>query len=233
MRISILTLFPRMIEPLAQTSIVKNAIAKGLVRIDVVDFREFSVDRHKKVDDAVFGGGPGMLLALDPIVRCLRHTRTPGSKVYLLSPEGERFDQGVAARLAKETTHLILVAGHYEGFDHRLHGYADGAISVGDYVLTGGEIPAMAVTDATVRLIPGVISADSLTHESFEANLLDHPAYTKPAVYDGRAVPEVLLSGNHRAIKEFNEAERIRITKQKRPDMYAKYLKAKKGTNNE
>lgn len=229
MKITVLTLFPDMFDSFAKTSIIKHAIQKKLVDLEIINFREYSTYKHQKVDDTPFGGSAGMLLMLDPIVRCLEKIKTEDAKVYILSPEGIRFNQTVATKIAQEIKHLVLIAGHYEGFDYRLNHYIDGAISVGDYILTGGELPAMTICDAVIRLIPGVINHDSLVHESFETNLLDHPSYTRPAVYEGHAVPEVLLSGNHKLIAEFNHAERLRITQIKRPDLYEKYLEKMKG----
>ncbi len=220
-----------MIKSFLETSIIKRAIDQKLVQIEVTNFRDFSIEKHKKVDDNIFGGGAGMLLMLDPIVRCLKNVRTQNSKVYLLSPDGTKLDQSLVYDLSKNIEHLILVAGHYEGFDHRIYNYVDGALSIGDYIMTGGELPAMVVCDSIVRLLPNVINSDSLLSESFDDYLLDKPSYTRPSIYDGYKVPQILLSGNHKEIKKFNNLEKIRITKEKRPDLYLKYLKFKKEKN--
>ncbi len=222
-----------MFNSFVETSIIKNAIAKKIVKIEIINFRDFAIDKHKKVDDVIYGGSPGMLLMLDPIVKCLKKIKNKTSKVFLLSPEGITFNQEMALNLSQNIKHLILIAGHYEGFDYRIHNYVDGIISIGDYILTGGEIPAMLVADAIIRLLPNAINSNSLIQESFNNYLLDYPSYTKPAKYDSYEVPSILLSGNHQKIKKFNSEEQIRITKEKRPDLYKKYLKFKKGSNNE
>ena len=217
-----------MVKTISKTSIIKRAIEKKIVELEIINFRDYSIDKHKKVDDEIFGGGAGMLLMLDPIVRCLKSIKTKESKVYLLSPDGIKFTQSIARTFSKNIKHLILIAGHYEGFDYRIHNYVDGSISIGDYVLTSGELAAMVVSDSIIRLIPNVINSNSLLSESFDDYLLDHPSYTRPATYETYKVPEVLLSGDHKKIKQFNELEKIKITKEKRPDLYAKYLKLKK-----
>ncbi|WP_027120185.1 tRNA (guanosine(37)-N1)-methyltransferase TrmD [[Mycoplasma] testudinis] len=232
MRISVLSLFPNLFDEFLKTSIVRLAQQKQIVKIEVINFRDYATDKHQKVDDTAFGGGAGMVLMLDPIVKCLQAIKTDSSKVYLLSPDGVLFEQSKAQNIAKTVDHLILIAGHYEGFDARIENYVDGKISIGDYVLTGGELPAMVVIESVVRLINDVINPASLQHESFNNNLLDHPSYTKPAIYNEFKVPEVLLSGNHQAIEKFNLNEQIRITKQNRPDLYVKYLKHTKGKTN-
>lgn len=232
MRISVLTLFPNLFNEFLKTSIIGSAQIKKRVKIEIINFREYGVGKHRQVDDTVFGGGPGMILMLDPIVRCLRSIQTDTSKTFILSPTGSVFNQPFAQDLAVNVHHLILIAGHYEGFDARIEKFVDGAISLGDYILTGGELPAMVVIESVVRLLDGVINPKSLQHESFNCDLLDHPSYTKPAVYEGYKVPDVFLSGNHEAIAKFNHDERLRVTKLYRPDLYAKYLKKIKGNKN-
>lgn len=232
MHISILTLFPKMFDDFKTTSIIKHAIQKKLVQIEIINFREYATNKHKSVDDVAFGGGAGMVLKLEPIARCLNAIKKPESQVYLLSPEGKIINQSLIKNLANNVNHLILIAGHYEGFDYRIYNYVDGSLSVGDFILTGGEIPAMLITDAITRLIPGVINKDSLASESFNEHLLDHPSYTKPAEYENLKVPDILLSGNHAEIAKFNHLERIRMTKKYRPDLYKKHLKIKKGNKN-
>lgn len=232
MHISILTIFPRMFDSFKTTSIIKHAIQKKLVQIDVINFREYATDKHKSVDDVAFGGGAGMVLKLEPIVRCLNAIKKKDSQVYLLSPEGKVINQSLIKNLVTNVKHLILIAGHYEGFDYRIYNYIDGSISVGDFILTGGEIPAMLISDAITRLIPGVINKNSLASESFNEYLLDHPSYTKPAQYENLKVPDILLSGNHAEIAKFNQSERIRVTKKYRLDLYKKYLKFNKGNKN-
>lgn len=230
-KISFLTLFPDSFEWLKQYSIIKNALEKHYVEIEIINFRDWSKDKHKKVDDYQFGGGPGMVIGLQAICDCLKEVRTPNCLVYLLSPSGITYNQNLAKQILSTTNHLILICGHYEGFDYRLHHYIDGEISIGDFVVSGGEIPSMVIADSLIRLIPNVISADSLVNESFENYLLDYPVYTKPQDYDGHLVPDVLLSGNHQLIADYRYKEQLKLTKQKRKDLYLKYLKLRKEEN--
>lgn len=227
-KISFLTLFPESFEWLEKYSIIKNAIEKNLVKLEIINFRDWSIDKHKKVDDYQYGGGPGMVIGLQSVCDCLKEIKTNNSKVYLLTPAGKTFNQEFSKSLLNSTNHLILICGHYEGFDHRIQHYIDGEISIGDFIVSGGEIPAMLIADSIIRLIDGVISKDSLSFESFENNLLDYPSYTKPQIYDSYEVPSILLSGNHRLIEQFRLNEQIMLTKQKRPDLYKKYLKLRK-----
>jgi tRNA (guanine37-N1)-methyltransferase len=202
MKITILTLFPEIFNDFIKTSIVKRIIAKELVEIEVVNFRDFSDDKNKRVDDYQFGGGGGMIIKLQPIVAAIKKYRTKNSKVILLSPQGKQFKQKIAQSYSKQK-HLILICGHYEGFDERIENYIDEQISIGDYVLTGGEIPAMVIVESTIRLLDGAISKQSLESESFSnGNLLDYPVYTKPIDFEGHKVPDVLLSGNHKKIAD-------------------------------
>ena len=218
MRIDIMTLFPGMIEGFLSESIIKRAIAANLVEINVINFRDFSPLNNKQVDDTPYGGGAGMLLRCEPIFECLDHIKTPDSHVILLSPEGKTYSQKRAIELTKYK-HIIIICGHYEGFDERIKTQVDEIISIGDFILTGGEIPACAIVDSVVRLIPGVINSDSLTSESFNNNLLDYPQYTKPSEYRGLKVPDVLISGDHRKIAEYRVAEQIKKTQELRPDL--------------
>lgn len=227
-KISFLTLFPESFAWLENYSIIKNAIQKQLVELEIINFRDWSTDKHKKVDDYQYGGGPGMVISLQSICDCLKEIRTQESKVYLLSPSGTVYNQKLSNQLLESTNHLILICGHYEGFDYRIHNYIDGEISVGDYIVSGGEIPAMLIADSVIRLIDGAISIESLESESFENDLLDYPVYTKPKEYDGYIVPEVLLSGNHKLIEEYRFKEKLNITKEKRPDLFKKYLQSRK-----
>ncbi|MDE7434187.1 MAG: tRNA (guanosine(37)-N1)-methyltransferase TrmD, partial [Mycoplasmoidaceae bacterium] len=212
MRITILTLFPKMFDGFLNESIIANAIKSKKVKVDIVDFREFSKDKHKKVDDYQYGGGSGMVLMLQPIVDCIRAYKKKDSHVVLLSPQGKQYKQTKAKQLLKYK-HLILIAGHYEGFDERITHYIDEIISIGDYVLTGGEIPAMAIADSVIRLIDGVISKGSLDSESFTSNLLDYPIYTRPTNFEGHKVPEILLSGNHEKIDKYRYEQKLKKTK--------------------
>ncbi len=218
MKIDILTLFPGMFDGFINESIIKRAIEKDIVTINLIDYRKFTKLKNGQVDDTAFGGGAGMVIMVDPIVSALKEIKTKDSHVILMDPKGSLYKEKDAKRL-KEYKHLILICGHYEGIDERIKHYVDEVLSIGDYVLTGGEIPAMAITDSIVRLLPGVITDESLDNESFNENLLDYPVYTKPREYEGLEVPEVLLSGDHKKIKEFNENEALRITKEVRPDL--------------
>ena len=218
MKIDILTLFPNMFNGFKDESIIKRAIDSKKVSINTINFRDFATNKHKKVDDTPYGGGSGMVLMCQPIFDAVNSIKKENSKVVLLSPQGKKFNQKKAYELSKEE-HLILICGHYEGFDERIKTLADEIISVGDFVLTGGEIPAMLIADSIIRLLPGAITNESLESESFNENLLDYPVYTKPAVYRDMNVPDILLSGDHKKIDDYRESERIRLTKEKRPDL--------------
>ncbi len=218
MRIDILTLFPGMFKPFLEESIIKRAILGGKVSVNVIDIRSFSTLNNNQVDDTPYGGGAGMVLMCDPVFRAVESVKSDKSHVVLLSPSGKTYNQKVAKEF-KNYEHLILLCGHYEGFDERIKTIIDEEISIGDFVLTGGEVPAMAISDSIIRLLPGVISADSLESESFEDSLLDYPVYTKPKVYRGMKVPDVLVSGDHKKIEEYRNSERLRITREKRPDL--------------
>ena len=218
MKIDILTLFPDIFIGFKNNSIIKRAQEKGLVEINIINFREYSKLNNKQVDDMPYGGGVGMVLMCDPIVSAIEDLKTEDSLVILMCPQGKTFTQSTAIELT-EKKHLIFVCGHYEGYDERIRNFVDLELSIGDYILTGGEIPAMAISDAVIRMIPGVINSESNSNDSFSDNLLDYPTYTRPEVYRGLKVPEVLLSGNHAKIKEYRENERLRRTKDRRPDL--------------
>ena len=221
MRIDILTLFPSMFDGFLNESIIKRAIDKKIVEINIVNFRDYSLDPHHKVDDTPYGGGAGMVLCCQPIMDAVEALKTENSKVILLTPDGKRYDQTLAYSLSGEQ-HLILICGHYEGFDDRIRSIVDLEISIGDYVLTGGEIPSMVITDSITRLLDGVIDKESHTNDSFNNNLLDYPTYTKPRVYKGMEVPEVLLNGNHKEIDEYRKTEALKRTTERRPDLLEK-----------
>ena len=220
MRIDILTLFPEMFEGFLNTSIIKRAIEKKQVEINIVNFRDYTEDPHGKVDDTPYGGGAGMVLMVQPIYDAVMDLKKENTKVILLTPDGEKYDQKKAYEL-KKYEHLIIICGHYEGFDDRIRTIVDMEISIGDYVLTGGEIPAMAITDSITRLLPGVIMEESHINDSFnvETNLLDYPTYTKPRSFKGMDVPEVLLNGNHKEIEEYRKNMQIEKTRERRPDL--------------
>ncbi len=221
MKIDILTLFPEMFNNVFKESIIKRAIDNKLVEINIHNFRDYTNDPHNKVDDTPYGGGCGMVLMPQPIFDCVNDLKNENSKVIILTPSGKPYKQSLAYDLSKEK-HLIIICGHYEGFDERIMSLADYEISIGDYVLTGGEVPAMVVADSVIRLIPGVIEEKSHLEDSFNNNLLDYPTYTKPRVYKEMEVPEVLLSGNHKKIKEYREEQALKKTKETRPDLLEK-----------
>lgn len=218
MKISILTLFPNMFEGVFSESIIKRAIEEKKLQIEIINFRDYTNDPHNKVDDTPYGGGAGMVLSCQPIFDCVESIKTEYSKVILLTPAGTPYKQKTAYSLAEEK-HLIIICGHYEGFDERITTLVDYEVSLGDYVLTGGEIPAMALVDSITRLLPGVITEESHEFDSFNNNLLDYPTYTKPADFRGMKVPEVLLSGHHENIRKYRYEESLKRTKERRPDL--------------
>lgn len=220
MKIQILTIFPEVCRAVFGESILKRAQDKALAELEARDLRDWTTDRHRSTDDAPYGGGPGMVMKIEPIDRALSDLRTPESKVIFLSPQGERFSHEMAAELSREK-HLIFLCGHYEGVDQRVSDHlVDREISIGDYVLTSGVLPALVVTDAIVRLLPGVLGdSQSAEQDSFVAGQLDHPHYTRPENYRGWEVPEILLSGNHGAIEKWRKEKAREITRAKRPDL--------------
>lgn len=218
MKIDILSIFPSMFDGFLNESIIKRAIEKGLVSITVHDFREFSNDIHKKVDDYQFGGGSGMILMAQPIYDCVESLKGDDSYVILMTPQGRKYNQKMVYEF-KEKKHLIIICGHYEGFDERIRYLADEEVSIGDFILTGGEIASMVITDSVVRLIDGVIKRESTISESFNNGLLDYPVYTKPVNFRGMEVPSVLLSGHHENINNWRLNEMKKRTLERRPDL--------------
>jgi tRNA (guanine37-N1)-methyltransferase len=221
MKIDILTLFPEMFEGFLNTSIIKRARDNNYVTINVHNIRDYSLDPHKKVDDYAFGGGSGMVLMPQPIFDAVEALKKDDTLVIMMTPQGIPYKQKMAYDLANQK-HLLIICGHYEGFDERIRSIVDMEISIGDYVLTGGEIPSMVITDSVVRLLEGVIDKESHLKESFNDNLLDYPVYTKPQDFRGMKVPDVLLSGNHQKINEWRLNESLRKTKERRPDLLEK-----------
>src|SRR5438270_1359404 len=207
-----------MFEGPLRESIIGRARERGLVEIALHDLRDYAMDRHRVVDDAPYGGGAGMVLKVDPIAAALRDVKRDAARVVLLSPQGRVFTQRIARELATHPA-LVLLCGRYEGVDERVRGLVDDELSIGDYVVTGGELPAMVVIDAVTRLVPGVIEPASLEHESHTAGLLEGPHYTRPVEHEGRRVPTVLLSGDHAAIARWRRAEAVRRTAERRPDL--------------
>ncbi len=224
MRIDILTIFPNMFDGFLNESIIKRAIESSKVKINIHDFREYSTDPHKKVDDYSYGGGAGMVLMPQPIFDAVESIRTEESHVILLTPQGRVYNQKKAMSLL-EYKHLIIICGHYEGFDERIRTLADEEISIGDYILTGGEVASMVIMDSVTRLIDGVINHESYENDSFSDDLLDYPVYTKPYDFRGMKVPDVLISGNHKKINEWRVEQQILKTKAKRPDLIEKRKK--------
>ena len=218
MKFDVLTLFPEMFEPL-NSSIIGRAKEKNLIQINLINIRDFSRDKHKKVDDTPYGGGAGMVMMPDVVYDAYKSIEDKNAKVIYMSPQGKKLTQEKVEKLAKEK-HLIILCGHYEGIDQRvIDKIVDEEISIGDYVLTGGEIPAMVLIDSVSRYNSGVIAEESIEEESFANGLLEYPQYTRPEVFEGVKVPEVLLSGNHANIEKWRKEKALEITKLKRPDL--------------
>ena len=229
MRITFLTIFPQLFDSFLAAPIPQRAVKKGALEIEVVDIRDYSPGSFRHIDDSPFGGGPGMVMRCKPVLDALSAVRkahpAPASVSAALSPAGAVFTQKTARRYA-ELDHLILICGHYEGMDERICRRVDEEVSIGDFILTGGELAAMAVADAVIRLLPGAIRPESTGEESFENGLLEYPQYTQPAVYDGESVPDVLLSGNHEKIRKWRLKESLRRTLLRRPDLLADRIPA-------
>lgn len=221
MRLDILTLFPEMFSPLKE-SIIKRAIDKNVAEVNIIQIRDFTLDPHKKTDDIPYGGGAGMVMTPQPLYDAIMSVKTPNSHVIYLSPRGRVFKQAIAKELTTYE-HLILVCGHYEGIDERvIELCVDEEMSIGDFVLTGGELPAMVVADSVIRLLDGAISSDSLDEESFSNGLLEYPQYTRPQNFKGLEVPDVLLSGHHANIDMWRKQKSLEITQKNRPDLLDK-----------
>lgn len=218
MRITILTIFPEMFEDFVKEPVIARAIARKCVRLEIVDIRAFAGGSFRHIDDDSYGGGAGMVMRCGPVLDALETVRTEGSYTAVMTPAGRRYTQKTARYFAGQE-HLILICGHYEGLDERILNHADGVFSIGDYVLTGGELPAKVVCDSVIRLLPGVLRAQATVEESFESGLLEYPQYTKPADWNGEKVPEVLLSGDHGRIRRWRQEEVLRITRERRPDL--------------
>ena len=218
MKIDILTLFPKMFDNFLTESIIKRAIADNKVTINIHNIRDYSKNPHKKVDDYPFGGGEGMVLMPQPIFDAVNKLKTDDSYIILMTPQGIKYNQKKAYELSNKK-HLIIICGHYEGFDERIRSLCDLELSIGDFILTGGELASMVITDSVVRLIDGVIDTNSHLNDSFNNNLLDYPVYTRPADYNGMKVPKVLLSGHHENIKKWRYEQSLKRTKERRPDL--------------
>ena len=221
MKIDILTLFPQMFDGFLNESIIARAIKDNLVTINVHNIRDYSKDPHKKVDDYGYGGGAGMVLMPEPIYDAVEDLKDDDSYVILMTPQGVKYNQGEAKKLL-DKKHLIIICGHYEGFDERIRCLADIEYSIGDFILTGGELASMVITDSVTRLIDGVINTESHENDSFENNLLDYPVYTHPYDFRGMKVPDVLLSGHHENINKWRSEKQLERTKERRPDLLEK-----------
>lgn len=221
MKISILTMFPEMFGSFQESPLIKRDLEKGILELEIIDIRKYAKGSYRHIDDSPFGGGAGMILKCQPVLDALESIRTEKSHVILLVPIGETYSQA-KAHMLKEMDHLIFICGHYEGLDARIYHHVDEMISVGDYVLSGGELAAQVITDSIVRLLDGTIRNESIKEESFEDGLLEYPQYTQPREYKGERVPEVLLSGNHEAIRKWRLKESLKQTKEKRPDLLEK-----------
>jgi len=220
MRITILTLFPQMFDGFLTNSIIKRAIAKEAVELKIIDIRTFTNDKYGRVDSAPVGGGAGLIMKCQPIIDCLKSILKPNSHVVLLSPRGKALNQSKVRYFSENKEDLIIICGHYEGIDERVNQYVDELISIGDFILTGGEIGAMVLSDAIIRLLDGVIANESIVEESFENDLLEYPQYTEPFDFEGIKIPDILYSGNHQAISKWRRKQSLILTKKYRPDLF-------------
>ena len=227
MKIKIMTLFPNFYDAFLNSSIIGRAISKGLVEFELINIRDYSLDKNHRVDDHPIGGGAGLIMRLEPLVDCLRANTNDKTHKILMGPKGHTFTQKDAIRLSK-MHEICLICGHYEGVDCRFEDYVDEEMSIGDFVLTGGEIPAMAIADSVVRLLKGAIADDSTKEESFNSSLLEYPQYTYPKEYEGKKIPEILFCGNHQVVEEYHRKEALRETFKHRPDLLESLLYTKK-----
>lgn len=225
--IKILTIFPDFYQEFIKSSIVGRAISRGLVKIELVNIRDYSLDKNHRVDDHPIGGGAGLIMRLEPLMDCLKANTSDKTYKILMGPTGHPYTQKDAKRLSK-MSEICLICGHYEGIDSRFNDYVDEEISLGDFILTGGEIPAMAITDSIVRLLKGAIADESTQEESFNGSILEYPQYTYPDVYDGKKIPEILYCGNHQVIQEYRRKEALRVTLAARPDLFKTMTYTKK-----
>ena len=226
MKITILTLFPEMFDGFLTNSIIKRALAKKVVEISIVNIRDYTKDKYGRVDSYPVGGGAGLVMKCQPIVDSIRATKSKDSRVIMLSPRGKTYNQARARELTKEKD-IILLCGHYEGIDERVNKYVDEQISIGDYILTGGELGAMVISDSVIRLLDGAIAEESVEEESFENGLLEYPQYTEPYDFEGDRIPDILYSGNHQAIKKWRQKKSLYLTRELRPDLFEKYKLSK------
>lgn len=230
MKINILTLFPDMYQGFLSNSIIKRAISKNLVEINIINIRDYTKDKYGRVDTPPIGGGAGLVMKCQPIVDALKANSSGKSYSILLSPRGKPYNQEKAKQLST-LEEINIICGHYEGIDERVNKYVDELLSIGDYVLTGGEIPSMAIADSIIRLLDGAIADESTVEESFENNLLEYPQYTEPYDYDGDKVPLILYSGNHNSIRKYRKKQSLKLTRELRPDLFSKYELKKEDIN--
>jgi len=222
MRITILTLFPEMFDGFLTNSIIKRAISKDLVTVKIVNIRDYTTDKYGRVDSAPVGGGAGLIMKCQPIIDCLKDNSQEGDHIILLSPRGTQYSQQKAHEFSKNDKNIVIICGHYEGIDERVLSYVDEQISIGDYILTGGEIAAMAISDSIIRLLDGAIASESIVEESFENGLLEYPQYTEPYEFNGQKVPDILYSGNHTAIEKWRRKQSLELTRTHRKDLFDK-----------
>lgn len=227
MRITILTLFPEMFDGFLTNSIIKRAISKGVVEIKIINIRDYTKDKYNRVDSAPVGGGAGLIMKCQPIIDSINSNRNELSKIIMLSPRGKTYNQAKAKELSHEKD-IILLCGHYEGIDERVNKYVDEQISIGDYILTGGEIGSMVIADSIIRLLDGAITKESIDEESFDDDLLEYPQYTEPYDYNGDKIPDILYSGNHEAINKWRKKKSLYLTKELRSDLFEKHQLTKK-----
>lgn len=226
MKFTILTLFPDMFKGFKENSIIKRAIGKNIVEINIVNIRDYTLDKYGRIDTPPVGGGAGLIMKCQPIVDAIKANSNKETKKFLLSPKGKTFNQEEAINLSKEND-ILLLCGHYEGVDERVNDYIDGNISIGDYVLTGGELGAMVIVDSVTRLLDGAITNASLDEETFTNDLLEYPQYTEPKEFEGKKIPDILYTGNHQAIEKYRLKESLRITRKYRPDLFNKHKLSK------
>lgn len=226
MKITIYTLFPEMFDGFLTNSIIKRAIGNKVVEVNIINIRDYTNDKYGRVDTPPIGGGAGLIMKCQPIVDALKNNSSNNAHKILLSPKGKTYNQAIAKSLAK-CDEIAVICGHYEGIDDRINNYIDESISVGDFVLTGGEIAAMIISDSVIRLVDGAITNESLNEETFDDNLLEYPQYTEPKNFDGHKVPDILYTGNHKAIERYRRKEALKITREYRPDLFEKHKLSK------